>query len=183
MVQGCQYHQGKTPDPGIQGQVQTELFIHAVTGDIYLSHHMNYIPLADIGPVTRCDAAHLEWNVLKPLRCIKIACDALRCIYHHVGNLAPDFGISQLFLFRFSNGLHHCNDHLISFHMIYGQDLSVKYFWWTLYNIFDSIWNNLREGTSLSTSRRTWEHFIMGSWLATLLRFWERHLRWSVMVF
>ena len=48
-----------------------------------------------MGPAPRCDATHSRQNVLKPLRCMKIACDALRCIFQHVGNFAPDGGISQ----------------------------------------------------------------------------------------
>ena len=51
-----------------------------------------------LGPATHCDAAHLRWDVLKPLRCRKAACDALRCKFQHVGNFAPDVGISQLFI-------------------------------------------------------------------------------------
>ena len=31
---------------------------------------------------------HSQLNVLKPLRCVNIACDALRCIFQHVGNFA-----------------------------------------------------------------------------------------------
>ena len=71
--------------------------------------HLNY-----------CDAEHLRWDVLRPLCCINIACDELRCIFQHVGNFTPDFGISQLFIVRLSNGLHLCDDHLISFHKMYG---------------------------------------------------------------
>ena len=71
-----------------------------------------------IGPATRCDAAHLRWEVLKPLRCSKIASDGLRSIFQHVGNFAPDFGIPQLFIVRFSNGLQHYDGHSISFHVI-----------------------------------------------------------------
>ena len=69
-----------------------------------------------IGPATCCDATHPRWNVLKPLRCIKIACDALRWVFQHVGISAPDFGISLLFIVLFSNGLDHCDGHLIGFH-------------------------------------------------------------------
>ena len=31
------------------------------------------------GPATRCDAGHPRWDVLKPLRCIKVTCNALHC--------------------------------------------------------------------------------------------------------
>ena len=79
-------------------------------------------------PDTRCDAAHLRWDVLKDLRCIKITCDVLRCIFQHVGNFSPDFGISLRFIVRFSNGLDHCDGHLIGFHMIHIPTFSVKYF-------------------------------------------------------
>ena len=72
-----------------------------------------------IGPVTRCDATHPRQNVLKTLRCIKIACDGLQWVFQHVGISAPDFGISLLFIVRFSNGLDHCDGHLIGFHLMY----------------------------------------------------------------
>ena len=52
----------------------------------------------DIGPDTCCDVAHLRWGVPKPLRCRKIACDALRSKFQHVGKFAPDIQISQLFI-------------------------------------------------------------------------------------
>ena len=65
-----------------------------------------------IGPATRCDAVHSRWDVPTLLRYIKIACDVLRCIFQHV---APDFGISQLFIVRFSNDFQHDNQHLMSF--------------------------------------------------------------------
>ena len=61
------------------------------------------------GPATRCVATHLRRDVLNSLRCIKIACDALRYIFQHVGNLSPDFGISQLFIVR--DNYHRSNDH------------------------------------------------------------------------
>ena len=32
----------------------------------------------------------------------------------------------QLFIVRFSNGLDHCDEHSICFHMVRGQKLSVK---------------------------------------------------------
>ena len=67
------------------------------------------------GPATRCDATHPRWNVLKPMRCIKIACDALQWVFQRVGISAPDFEISLLFIVRFPNGLDHCNGHLIGF--------------------------------------------------------------------
>ena len=69
-------------------------------------------------PATRCDAAYLRWDVLKPLRCRIMACDALRCKFQHVQYFAPDFGISQLFIIRFRNGLQHCDGDLISFQVI-----------------------------------------------------------------
>ena len=53
-----------------------------------------------IGPATHCDAAHLRWGVLNPLRCITIACDVLRYIFQHVGNLSPYFGIPELYIVR-----------------------------------------------------------------------------------
>ena len=74
---------------------------------------------ACIDPATRCDAVHSRWDVLK-LRYIKIACDVPRCIFQHVGNFAPDFGISQPLIIRFSNGLQHCDGFNISFHVICG---------------------------------------------------------------
>ena len=74
--------------------------------------------IAPIGPATRCNAAYLRWDVLKPLRCREMACDALRCKFQHVQYFAPDFGISQLFIIRFSNGLQHCDGDLISFQVV-----------------------------------------------------------------
>ena len=58
------------------------------------------------------------WDVLKLLRYIKIACDVLRCIFQHVGICAPDVGISQPFIIRFSNGSQHCDAYIIGFHVI-----------------------------------------------------------------
>ena len=87
----------------------------------------SYTLLQSIGPATRCDATHPRWNVLKPLRCIKIACDVLRCIFQHVGNLSPDFGISQLYIVRFSNGFQQNDGHLMYFHVICNGNFSVKY--------------------------------------------------------
>ena len=42
-----------------------------------------------IGPATRCDATHSRRKVLKPLQCIKIACDALLCISNMLEVLLP----------------------------------------------------------------------------------------------
>ena len=76
------------------------------------------------GPATRCDATHPRRNVRKPLRCIKIKCDALRCIFQHVGNFAPDGSISQLITVQFSNGFQYYDGHFTSFHLTF----SVRYF-------------------------------------------------------
>ena len=51
---------------------------------------------------TRLDALHPQWDVSKLMRYIKIACNALQCIFQHVGISAADFGISQPFIIRFS---------------------------------------------------------------------------------
>ena len=72
----------------------------------------------------RCDVVHLRWDVPKPLRYIKITCDVLRCIFQHVGISAPDFGISKLFIIRFSNGLQYCDGDSIPFHVICNSKLS-----------------------------------------------------------
>ena len=80
------------------------------------------------GPATRCDAAHLRWGVPKLLRCRKIACDGLRCIFQHVGNFAPDFGISQLFSVQFLNGFQQNDGHLRHYHVICDVNFSIKYF-------------------------------------------------------
>ena len=69
------------------------------------------------GPATRCDAVHPRWDVPMHLRCSKIACDALRCIFQHVGNFAPDFGIS-VYLYIWSNPFLHNGGNLMSFHLI-----------------------------------------------------------------
>ena len=51
------------------------------------------LDMVPIGPATRCDAVHSRWDVPNLLRYIKIACDVLRCIFQHVVNFGPDFGI------------------------------------------------------------------------------------------
>ena len=43
-------------------------------------------------------------------------------------NFAPDFGISQLFIARFSNGLQHSDGHSRDFPVIDDVQLSSKYF-------------------------------------------------------
>ena len=65
---------------------------------------------------------------LKPVRCIETACDALRCVFQHVINLAPDFEISQLFIVRFSNDLQQRDGYFMDFHVICESKLSVKLF-------------------------------------------------------
>ena len=42
--------------------------------------------------------------------------------------IAPDFGIAQPFIIRFSNGFQHCNDDLMSFPVICAPNSSIKYF-------------------------------------------------------
>ena len=67
-------------------------------------------------------------GILKPLRCIKIACDALRCIFQHVDNSPPDFGISQLFIARFTNSLRYFDGDSMSVYVLCWSKFSVKYF-------------------------------------------------------
>ena len=45
----------------------------------------------------------------------------MRCaaIFQHVGNFTPDFGIAQLFIVGFSNGLYLCDEHLIIVYMMH----------------------------------------------------------------
>ena len=43
------------------------------------------------GPATCCDVIHPRWNVLKPLRCIKKACDALRWVFPTCWNFCSRF--------------------------------------------------------------------------------------------
>ena len=81
-----------------------------------------------IGPATRCDAVNPRWDVPMHLRCRKIACDALRWRFQHVGNFAPDFGITQLYIVRFSNRFQQNDGHLIYFHVICNRNFSVIYF-------------------------------------------------------
>ena len=81
-----------------------------------------------LSPATRCDAAHLRWGVPKHLRCRKMACDALGCKFQHVQYFAPDFGISQLFSIRFSNGLQHSDGDLISFQVPQNAELNISNF-------------------------------------------------------
>ena len=47
-----------------------------------------------------------------------MACNVLQCIFQHVGNIAPNFGISQIFTIQFSNGLHNSDENVMSFHLI-----------------------------------------------------------------
>ena len=55
-------------------------------------------------------------------------CNAPRCKFQHVLNLAPDFGVAQPFIIRFSNGFQHCDEDLMSFPVICGAKPTVKYF-------------------------------------------------------
>ena len=48
-------------------------------------------------PCHTLHSAYLQWDVPKPLQCIKTACDALSCISQQVGNMCSDFGIFQPF--------------------------------------------------------------------------------------
>ena len=66
------------------------------------------------GTATRWDAAQQQWGVSKLLRCKKNACDVLRFIFQHVGIFAPDFGIAQPFIIRFSKGLYDMCDKIVS---------------------------------------------------------------------
>ena len=122
--------------------------MHRSTSHTFFLHRSSFEPLhrrcaasqpvaGPIGPATRCDAkrpttrceaAHLRVDVLKPLRYIKITCDELRCIFQHVGISAPDFGISQLFIIRLSNGLQYCDEDAMPFHVICDSKLSARYF-------------------------------------------------------
>ena len=72
--------------------------------------------------------SHEGTYYLMPLRCSQITCDALRCIFQHVGNSAPDFGISQLFTTRFSNGFHHNAGNLMSFPLMCVSNVYAIYF-------------------------------------------------------
>ena len=63
-----------------------------------------------------------------PRRCSKIPCDGLRCIFQHVGNFAPDFGIPRLFIIQSPNGLQHSDGHSIDFPVMCDSKLSVKNF-------------------------------------------------------
>ena len=83
---------------------------------------------ASKGPATRCDIAYLRWGVPNLLRCRKIVFDALRCIFQHVGNFAPDFGISQPFIIRFSNVFYHNDGDLMSFHLACVLKVCIIYF-------------------------------------------------------
>ena len=116
-----------------------------------------------IGPATRCDAVLPRWDVPIHLRCPKIACDGRRCIFQHVGNFAPDFGISQPLIVRFSIGLQYSDGHSIGFPVIYDSKLPVKYF-------------------LLPSQRWTSQENIETFHRDTLLRFLRRYMRWSTMV-
>ena len=52
----------------------------------------------------------------------------LRCIFQHVDNFAPDFGISQPLIVRFSIDLQYSNGHSIGFPVIHDSKLPIKYF-------------------------------------------------------
>ena len=47
----------------------------------------------------------------------KITCDAQRCIFQHVGDLAPDFRISQILVVRFSYDFQYNDGHFITFYL------------------------------------------------------------------
>ena len=68
----------------------------------------------------------LRWDVLKPLQSAMHQ-NRLRCIFRYVGNLAPDLGISQLFIVRFSKDCQQNDGHLINVHVICDSRLSFKY--------------------------------------------------------
>ena len=59
---------------------------------------------------------------------VRIVCDALRCIFQHVGNFSLDFGISQLYNVQFSNGFQKNDGNVICIHVIHNCNFSVKYF-------------------------------------------------------
>ena len=69
--------------------------------------------------------AYLRWGVPKTLRCIKIASDRLQCIFQHVGNLAPNFGIFQLFTVRFSSGFQQNEGYWIYFLLVKALFVSI----------------------------------------------------------
>ena len=81
-----------------------------------------------IARATRCDAAHLRWWVPNELRYLKFACDVLRLKVQHAQYFAPDLGISQLFISRFSNDFQHNDGHVLAFHVIHNRKFSVNYF-------------------------------------------------------
>ena len=85
-----------------------------------------------------------------------------RCIFQHVGNFAPDFGISQACIVRFSNGFLHDNKHLISVLVMCELNFLVEF---SHYHRSDKH------------RRRILKHCIVGCTLATLLRFLRRNLR------
>ena len=49
---------------------------------------------------------------------MKIAYDAVQCIFQHVGNFNPDGGISQLIIVRLSNEFQYYDGHFTGFHLI-----------------------------------------------------------------
>ena len=77
------------------------------------------------GPAAHCNAVHPRWDVLMPLRCNKIACNGLQRIFQYVGNFAPNFGISQLLIYKLSNGLQYSDGHSIGFPVICDPKLSI----------------------------------------------------------
>ena len=87
----------------------------------------------------------------------------IRCIFH-VGNFAPDFGISQIFLF---------------------QSVSAKWlaFEWPLCHIWFTILNEISIfNCSDENHRRILKYPIVSSRLATLWQFHRRYLPWSAIV-
>ena len=112
---------------GAQWTCRTIALVAVLSGGFFLCCCSLDLPVS-IGPATRCDATHSRWDVPKLLRYIKITCDVLRCIFQHVGIYAPDFGISQLFIIRFSNGLQYCDKDSIPFHVICDSKLSARFF-------------------------------------------------------
>ena len=103
-------------------------------------------------------------SVIKIIK-IKIACDVLQCIFQHVGNFTPNFGISQPFIIRFSSGFQHDDKYLISLLVTQMSQLNISYY-----------------HCSYEHCRKVFKHSIVSSRLATPFHLFWRNMRWSVMV-
>ena len=88
--------------------------------------HQSPVGVGGYGPATLCDAAYPRPMGRSEARVMHQ--NRMRCIFQHVGNLAPNFRISQLSILRFLSGFQQNGELLILFHMICELNPSVEYY-------------------------------------------------------